>query len=284
MSTLAVIPTLVAPDGLRGLVRSLEASGAKVRVVANSARAATRLLEWQVPHMDLQLNLGFGGSVRAVVAEENDWDSLIIANDDLVVEESRFSSSMTALSRNSGVRYLCPEPPRALPGLIEVFLNLSLLGRLLGRLGARRPVTGMQYRSFSMVEISRSCWDDVGGLDPDIPFTFEDADFIRRATQLGYAAVASPDLAIAHRHSEASAQYIREVLPVSAWSAVAYLDKWRGKSSANLLTVRAALIARIPLLLFAKARFRDHLVGVLRAISASGRHVPPALPKYEQIQ
>lgn len=146
---------------------------------------------------------------------------------------------------------------------------------------AARPIAGRPaYQSFSMVAVSRAAWDALGGLDAAIPFTYEDADFIRRALDAGYRCVAETGTGAVHRHSVTTSQHIRAVLPVSAYSALVYLDKWHPGHRRNAALIVAALVLRVPLAGFTRAAMGEHLRGIGAAIRAVTGGPRPELPGY----
>lgn len=289
-STLAVIPTyaLERVDGVARLVETLSGTSFTPLVVANSAATSIALRRARIHHLDAGMNLGFGAAVNQAAASVDGWDWLLIVNDDMTIpwEAARTIASVLAEVKAEGVVYFDPRPPKLIPTTVSAFLDLSLLNGVLLKARARRHSldisTPSTYKSFSIVAISRAAWDALGGLDEALLFTYEDADFVRRAQDRDIPFTVSPAEQLHHEHSATGKLYIDEVLPVSAWSAYKYLEKWGSAPTVARLVCIAALILRIPLTLAIDTPVRLHLRGVARAIRTLATNRLPQMPAYDR--
>lgn len=285
----ALIPSY-RPDTaqLSGLMAAFEAAGAEPVVLANGAVALEVADEAGLPRLAPGRNAGFGPSIRWAVDRLEPWDWLVLANDDLRVERDGLAAALAALGDGATpeVVHLDADVERPLPGPVGVFANVSLLARVLERARPRAGATeDTGYRSFSCVAISRAAWLVTGGLDPALPFTYEDADFVRRLRAAGGRTRIAVDAGVHHERSTTSSRAVADVLPIATWSSLLYLRKWwRPRGGAAPLLVAAALVLRIALLPLGRADRRAHLTGVLRALRAvlSGR--APSMPPYDPVR
>ncbi|MDF1706231.1 MAG: hypothetical protein P1U38_15795 [Aeromicrobium sp.] len=262
-------------------------SGVEVVVVANGRRLRESAAARNLPVVSSGKNGGFSASIALGAEQVGHWDWLLIVNDDVTIDLERFRQNLQRFvneDQAAGIVYLNDEAPRPFPTRGAVFNSLSLLGAILTRI--RTPSSAPDsrtYRSFSTVAISRSAWEAVGGLDPSMPFTFEDADFVRRATDLGVDSFAVTGSGADHLHSVSTGRHIASVLPVSTHSAIVYLDKWyTGLGLSNRALVAIALLIRIPLSPWTKAPKLPHLVGIARALRVVFG-VRPKLPPFEDL-
>jgi len=282
---IAVIPSIDGTaDELGALHSALASVGIDVHLVANSAVVADRLASAGLPFDSAHQNIGsVTTSANFVTGMNRDWEWLVLANDDLVIDPVMFADSWhtwCARADRAGITYFCHEPPRPIPGRAGTFMSMSLLAR--GFKGFGRPRPGVpSYQAYTMAVIRRGVWDGLGGVDTTIPFTYEDTDFARRAIDAGVTTQSIENTGVTHGHSVTTSSHVRVVLPVSAWSAVKYLDKWYGGHRWNVATVVLALYVRTVFAVFARADLRDHLAGIRGAIRALRTGHQPSLPPYE---
>src|SRR5690606_5813219 len=148
--------------------------------------------------------------------------------------------------------------------------------------GPRRAVHSARssYRPFSAVAISRRAWDALDGMDERFVFTYEDVDFVRRASELGYNSGAVNQPVLHHRHSVTSGDQVQAVLPVSAFAALSYLDKWYPGQRRNRILLIGALYVRYLMIMVSKGDRGAHRAGTRAAIRAIRGRATPSLPDW----
>ena len=285
----AVVPSY-RPDlaDLTALLDALRTAGAEPVVLANGRPALEMAESAGLAVLAPGRNAGFGPSIRWAAERLDDWDWLILANDDLRIDGYRFRTALAALGAGTRpeIVHLDEDVERRIPGPLDVLANVSLFARVLERVRPERDESSASgYRSFSCVAISRHAWELTGGLDPALPFTYEDADFVKRLLAAGGTARVVRDAGVQHERSLTSSRAVAEVLPIATWSSLLSLRKWwRPQGGLPPMLVAAALLLRIVLLPFGRADRRAHLIGIGRALKAviSGR--APSMPPYDPIK
>jgi GT2 family glycosyltransferase len=211
-----------------------------------------------------------------------------VVNDDVTVDPDRLAATLDSL-RESGrddrcLAFLDPVEPKPVPTIPDALLGLSLLGPVIVRLRlpARRGRSKASdtFRPFSFVAISRSLWDELGGLDEAFIYTFEDADFARRAHAAGATLLFPDDTGVSHRRYGTSTSRMRSVLPCAAVSTATYLQTLGMRPAAARVACLAALAVRTPLVLVAGIPKREHLLGIAAAAQAFVLCRRPHLPDY----
>lgn len=273
---------------LTALLGALHAAGATPVVLANGRPALETAERADLPVLAPGSNAGFGPSIRWAVDRLGPWDWLILANDDLRIDGDRLAVALSSLGTGTEAEivHLDEDTERPLPGPLDVFANLSLLARVTERVRPRRQAPpGGGYRSFSCVAISRRAWEVTGGLDPALPFTYEDADFVKRLLTEGGTSRVLRDTGVHHERSVTSSRAVADVLPIATWSSLLYLRKWwRPRGGVPPLLVAAALVLRIVLLPFGRADRRAHLIGIGRALRAVLLGSAPSMPPYDPVR
>ncbi|BAJ75158.1 hypothetical protein MTES_2194 [Microbacterium testaceum StLB037] len=285
----ALIPTIsgarIAAAG--PWIAGLSAHGVDVRVVANAASVVASPPSVGARVIDSRANSGFARSLTAAMATIDAWDWVILLNDDLLLDETSPARIRAAIvEAASDILLFDPEPARPIPGRRGVFESLSLFEAVLARLRRRRKRFSAgpgapTYKSFSAVAISHAVWSDLGGLDDRFVFCFEDAYFVRAHLARGGSTPASVDVGITHDKSTTTGRHIARVLPAIAYSARTYLVATGCRPRLAEALVLLALVARLPLVPFAAAPIRPHVLGILRSLLAVARRREPALPRYE---
>jgi GT2 family glycosyltransferase len=167
-----------------------------------------------------------------------------------------------------------------------VLLNVSLLSNIARAVLPKWQMTRLEgketYRAFSAVAIGRNAWDLVGGLDLRYPFTYEDADFVRRARALGVRVQTVPTNLV-HLHSQTSGQFVTSVLPVATWSALEYLTKWFGNRALHRWLLVIALGIRAPIAALVMPRPHRQVRAVAKAIRALLADEQPSLPDWQSV-
>jgi len=284
-----VIPSLQGDiEILTSICDAATRAGARPLVIANGAQLCSKLSATLVPHVTSRRNDGFAASVA--LGAEGNWDWLVILNDDLVFDPRDLESQLSAkqLDKYSlhAIIHFDNEPSRLIPSRLGVLLSVSMLSnihrRLVSRWRAPLPENAHTYRSFSSVAIGRHAWDSVGGIDTRYPFTYEDADFVRRLRARGVQIIGVPT-SVVHLHSRTSNKWVTTVLPVSTWSALEYLSKWYGNRSLHRWLLIIALFVRGPIAAGTSRRPFKQLQAVSNSIAALFHNRRPSLPDWERV-
>jgi GT2 family glycosyltransferase len=263
-------------------------AGASPVVIANGARLYRQLASSAVPHITSRRNDGFAASV--VLGAEGDWDWLVILNDDVEFDPDDLTSSLSAERLDAfdlaSIVHFDNELARHIPTRLGVLLNVSLLSNIARKAFPSRHAARAEgkncYRSFSAVAIGRHAWDRVGGLDTRYPFTYEDADFVRRAMGVDVQ-VTGIRTSIVHLHSQTGGRFITAVLPVATWSALEYLTKWFGNRTLHRWLLVVALGVRAPIAAVTMSRPRRQIRAVANAARALLVDERPSLPEWERV-
>lgn len=282
-----VIPTLSSSRvaDVRALCESARGVGIGIAVFANGASAFEQLSAAGVPVLSAQENLGFAGGVnRAAASRPESAEWIIVMNDDVEVQDFSIFIGLDELSNGADVISFGDEPLHKIPGRREVFLSISMLGGLRRRRELRAVegrVPDDLYAPFSVAAVRASTWTALEGLDERYPFSSEDSDFARRARDAGHPRVSLVRSGIAHRRGETGRANIGRVLPAAVWGGYSYLRRWEcGRATATTLAL-AALVIRVPLVMFSNSPKRQHLVGIFRAMRAVSLDRRPTLPAYD---
>ena len=284
-----VIPSLLGDvSRLTSMCESAIRAGASPMIIANSALLHGQLAATAVPHMTSGRNDGFAASV--IMGAAGEWDWLVILNDDLIFDPNDLAACLSVEQLGAfdlaTIVHFDNEPARHIPTRFGVFLNVSLISNVTRKVFLRgresRPDANNSYRSFSAVAIGRAAWDRVGGLDTRYPFTYEDADFVRRATALGVQ-VRAMRTSIVHLHSQTSGQFITAVLPVATWSALEYLTRWFGRRTLQRGLLLVALCVRAPIAVATNSQPRNQIRAVANAAKALVNDEQPSLPEWASV-
>lgn len=284
-----VIPSLVGDvSQLASMCDTATRAGASPLVIANGARLYRNLASTAIPHTTSRRNDGFAASV--VLGTEGDWDWLVILNDDLTFDPDELASCLTAANLDAfgltTIVHFDDGSARHIPTRLGVLLSVSLLDnivrKVLPRWHAARLKDKDTFRAFSAVAIGRHAWDRVGGLDLRYPFSYEDADFVRRARALGMS-VGGMRTGVVHLHSQTSGQFVTAVLPVATWSALEYLTKWFGRRTLHRWLLVLALCVRAPIAALTMPRPSRQIRAVANAARALLIHEQPSLPEWESV-
>ncbi|WAJ32010.1 hypothetical protein OUO20_12505 [Arthrobacter sp. FX8] len=258
-------------------------------VISNSRSLTAHLRSLDVSVATDGSNRGFGHSVSIGAATSETWDWLLIVNDDINLEVDLFRAAIMGTLETQGVVneivYFDIDRIRRIPQRLQVFLQVSLLGKVLPVHEKHLHADSNSYRSFSCVAISRRTFELNAGFDPDLVFTYEDADFVSRAIRTGARQRCVTASGVTHSHSVSSGKYIDAVLPVATYSAAKYLDKLGSPRLLNTLIILAALALRILFVPATRSPKSKHLKGILSsciAVINRGR-VQPQLPLYSEL-
>ncbi|WP_322613552.1 glycosyltransferase family 2 protein [Dermacoccus abyssi] len=243
-----------------------------------------------IPHVSIQANPGFGAAVTSGLNEVGEWDWVLVINDDIELEEGALLPHVEALpdAMSKTLIFLDPVEPKRIPGMGSTLGQVSLISAPVARLrrvfgSGRTKHSGDRFRPFSIVMISRGLWDGIGGLDEDMPYTFEDADFARRAELAGADLRFPATEGIRHPASSTSKRHVDKVVPVAAWSAASYMTRWYTPPGVARALCAGALATRALFVPITPADRRSHLVGIRRGISALLTNRKPDLPDFDSV-
>jgi GT2 family glycosyltransferase len=290
MSTVrVVIPSLVGEvPQLASICDAATRAGASPIVIANGACLHRKLGSTEIPHITSRRNDGFAASV--ILGAEGQWDWLVILNDDLAFDPDELASCLSAehLDRfdPATIVHFDDGSARHIPARLSVLLSVSLLSNIIRKAFPNWHATRLEgkqtFRAFSAVAIGRQAWDRVGGLDLRYPFSYEDADFVRRARTLGVQ-VSDMRTSIVHLHSKTSGRFATVVLPVATWSALEYLTKWFGKRSLHRWLLVVALGVRAPIAAATMPEPRRQIRAAANAARALMVDQRPSLPEWDSV-
>lgn len=289
---LAVIPSIGGP-GLKEVVdlqRTLQGLEHVFCVVVSNSRRLTQHLEAsKTPFVTDESNGGFGRSVQSGARTDENWRWLLIVNDDINLDADTFSKAVNANlganNKHPEIVYFDEDVSRPIPGLRDVFLQVSLLGNIIRKLRTPHVSEKESYRSFSCVAISRELFDLNDGFDDDLLFTYEDADFVARARKFGARQRVVGECGVFHSHSLSSGRHIDKVLPVATYSAARYLDKRGSSLAVNSLVILLALLIRLAFVPVTRASKKRHLKGIYFSAKTVilRAHRRPQLPDYAKL-
>lgn len=281
-------------DSLGALVADLRRAGADPYVVPTGKRLEDSLRVSGIPYVSIGSNPGFGEALDQAQAQVGHWDFMLFVNDDVTIDPSTLKSELAGwVPTSSGsLHYLDPVPVKKIPNVRRTLLMVSLWNVVLGRWVSRRtprPIAANQingakwFRPFSIVGVSHNLWSALGGFDSRLLYTFEDADFGRRAAAHGANIVFNSPPGIEHERSSTSKRYAEVVLPVANWSAAMYLVTLGLPPRRARLLCATACLARIPLVFKAPLPKVPHLRGIWRSLLHLARGEAPSLPAYEDV-
>lgn len=286
-SVRVVIPSLLGDTSrLASMCDAASRAGASPVIIANSAYLYGQLADSAIPFITSRRNDGFAASV--VMGAEGDWDWLVILNDDLEFDQDDLSSCLSASCLDAfdpaTIVHFGNEAARHIPSRLGVLFNVSLLSNVVRKALSRwaRSDGRNSYKSFSAVAIGRQAWDRVDGIDTRYPFTYEDADFVRRARERGVR-VTDIRTSIVHLHSQTGLQFATAVLPVATWSALEYLTKWFGRRTLHRWLLVLALGVRVPIAAVTASERRKQIRAVANSARALITDTQPSLPKWESV-
>lgn len=160
---------------------------------------------------------GFGSAVAAAVAQLPDTEWLWLLHDDMSVTESALANLLDEAA-DEDIAVVGPKIREwpSLRRLVEVGLAISGTAHRETGLETGEPDDGQHDRPCDVLAVGsagmlvrRSVWDELGGLDENLPLFFDDIDFGWRANHAGYRVRVAPQAVCFH--AEASARGTRQV-------------------------------------------------------------------------
>lgn len=290
---LAVIPSIGSPGfaAVAELQQNLDSMECVSCLVVSNSQSLTEFLQRaSIPFVSEGINGGFGRSVRMGAQTHNAWAWLLIVNDDISFDTEAFSAVVAQYLKDADglfeIVYFDADKARPLPRRREVFLQVSMMGKVLNNFSTPPQVREEEsYRSFSCVAISRELYENSGGFDESLLFTYEDADFVARARHFGAVQRVVDESGVVHSHSLSSGKHVDKVLPVATYSAARYLDKLGGSTALNTVTIILALLVRLSFVPITRAAKLKHIRGIYNSVVAVLRrsHMRPQLPDYSKL-
>ena len=292
----AIVPSVTAAGFWRAksLLEMFRAREVHTVIIANSRIVQSLCSKHQVDHVSPGTNLGFGRAINAAVVSLYPCDFVLIINDDITLSPGGADALVDSIKMADAKRPIItcfdPKSIAIVPGKWSVFLRLSLLATVTSRLKRNDKHTKEEiprilgeplFAGFSMVCITTTAWNSLGGFDAAIPFYFEDAEFTTRFRALEGSSLIVVPVGADHSRSSTARLFARELCGVAAWSGFVYLQRLGMREShARALCILAMLI-RLGLVSVGQVNLR-HAAGCLEAVRALLRNVEPALPKYDQ--
>ncbi len=199
-----------APDAWRGVdVASADGSAELVR----DSFGADRVV--RAPK-----GTGFGDAVRLGLEALPRTDWIWLLHDDSSVLPETLSGLLDTATSAPDIAIVGPKIREwpSLQRLLEVGLTVTGTGGRETGLEAGEPDAGQHDRSRTVLAVNtagmlirRDVWDELGGLDPQLPLHFDDIDLGWRAARAGYRTVTAPSGVLFH--AEASTHGVRRTVP-----------------------------------------------------------------------
>lgn len=282
------------PDSLDVLTKDLRRAGTDPYVVPTGRSLEESLSASEIPYVSIRSNPGFGEALVRAQAQVGPWDFILFVNDDVTIDPVSLEAELATWApvAAGSLHYLDPVPVKPIPTTWRTLLMVSLWNVVLGRWVSPRapqptaaePIDGGKwFRPFSIVGVSHNLWTALGGFDSRLTYTFEDADFGRRAAARGAKVYFNSPSGIKHERSSTSKRYAEVVLPVANWSAAMYLVTLGVSPRRARILCAGACLARVPLVLGAPLPKMPHLRGIWRSLRHLIRGEAPSLPEYGDV-
>jgi hypothetical protein len=250
-------------------------------------------------------NTGYGGAAN-FVAQDRDFDTLVLCNDDLFFTSGAMRTLRSAVDRLNSVSrpsimgFLPQVRPRVFPipsflGVIAIVSGLSALtGRLRAKQSQRRhslPPTAVVGEDevlpegwafpFVCVAITRKAWDVLGGFDTRFPLYFEDMDVLARAHRAVSLRVSFAIGDCAHSRSSSTRAVLPYALPLMSVGGRNYLELHCNvpKAIANVL-ITSALAIRIMFWLPIRPNRKAEVAGIVRSVRSVWSSQPTPMPPW----
>lgn len=159
---------------------------------------------------------GFGAAVRLGLEAMPQTDWIWLLHDDSSVLPGTLSGLLDTATSAPDIGIVGPKIREwpSLRRLLEVGLTVTGTGTRVTGMEAGEPDAGQHDRPSTVLAVNtagmlirRDVWDELDGLDPQLPLYFDDIDFGWRAARAGYRTVTAPSGIVFH--AEASTHGIR---------------------------------------------------------------------------
>lgn len=232
---------------LQALIRS--SAGAEIIVIDNnSADDSVTVIERDFPSVKLiknSHNRGFAAAVNQALAQTT--DDVLLVNPDLEVSAGAIYELQQALERHPragivGGKLVYPDGElqpsvKYFPTRWDLFLILSKIPNLVPAVAKRYNGLMIDYRQEQTVDqvmgsffyIRKNTLHEVGMFDEQFFIWFEEVDYCRRAQQLGWTTLYTPQAIATHQRGASFAQRsVRWKQQVLRKSIVHYVNKYFG--------------------------------------------------------
>ena len=153
---------------------------------------------------------GFGEAVRLGVAALPRTDWIWLLHDDAAVLPGTLSGLLDSATSAPDIAMVGPKIREwpSLRRLLEVGLTITSTGVRETGLETGEPDAGQHDRPRDVLAVNtagmlvrRDVWDELGGLDPNLPLHFDDIDFGWRLARAGHRTMTAPSAGIFHAES-----------------------------------------------------------------------------------
>jgi GT2 family glycosyltransferase len=169
---------------------------------------------------------GFGDAVRLGLAELPPTDWIWLLHDDASVLPGTLSGLLDTATSAPDIAVVGPKIREwpSLRRLLEVGLTVTSTGARETGLETGEPDAGQHDRPRDVLAVNtagmlvrRDVWDELDGLDPDLPLFFDDVDFGWRVARAGYRTRTAPSAVMFHAESSRRGTRPRTSGDVPVW-------------------------------------------------------------------
>jgi GT2 family glycosyltransferase len=169
---------------------------------------------------------GFGDAVRLGLADVPRTDWIWLLHDDAAVEPETLAGLLDVATTSADIAVVGPKIREwpSLRRLLEVGLTVTSTGARETGLETGEPDAGQHDRPRDVLAVStagmlvrRDVWDELDGLDPDLPLFFDDIDFGWRVARAGHRTRTAPGAVLFHAESSRRATRTRTSGDLPLW-------------------------------------------------------------------
>ncbi|WP_162891279.1 glycosyltransferase family 2 protein [Aeromicrobium sp. A1-2] len=169
---------------------------------------------------------GFGDAVRLALESMPRTDWIWLLHDDALVLPGTLSGLLDTATSAPDIAAVGPKIREwpSLRRLLEVGLTITSTGSRETGLETGEPDAGQHDRSRDVLAVNtagmlirRDVWDELGGLDPNLPLFFDDIDLGWRIARAGYRTLTAPTAVIFHAEATGRGTRSRTAGDVPHW-------------------------------------------------------------------
>jgi GT2 family glycosyltransferase len=169
---------------------------------------------------------GFGDAVKLGLESMPRTDWIWLLHDDSSVLPGTLSGLLDTATSAPDIAAVGPKVREwpSLRRLLEVGLTITATGSRETGLETGEPDAGQHDRPRDVLAVNtagmlirRDVWDELGGLDPNLPLFFDDIDLGWRLARAGYRTVTAPAAVIFHAESSRRGTRVRSAGDVPHW-------------------------------------------------------------------
>lgn len=169
---------------------------------------------------------GFGAAVRSAVAAMPGTDWLWLLHDDAAVRPDTLAALLDEATSADDVAVVGPKIREwpSLRRLLEVGLTITATGSRETGLETGEPDAGQHDWPRDVLAVNtagmlvrRDVWDELGGLDPDLPLYLDDVDLGWRVARAGYRTRVAPKAVLFHAEASRRGTRRRVAGDVEPW-------------------------------------------------------------------